>query len=223
MLFLNEQTEIKRHTLSEDIDLVNTIFEYTSISEEVIRNESGLLESVDSDSKLKQFATKAKDFVKRIIENIKNLVYKAIRYVKTKIRGDKEIKLPVIVIEIGSGIHDAFMALDRAYEHTSILISSSAEEIYGDSIKDIISDIEENISKYHDNKSKTDVANAEDINEIINQFDKIVKNLSDKLYKYTDHDNMKENEAANNKYLISVLTKLNSLTNQFIILLTKSM
>ena len=53
MLFLNEQTEIKRHTLSEDIDLVNTIFEYTSISEEVIRNESGLLESVDSDSKLK--------------------------------------------------------------------------------------------------------------------------------------------------------------------------
>ena len=223
MLFLNEQTKIKRHTLSEDIDLVNTIFEYTSISEEVIRNESGLLESVDSNSKLKQFAAKAKDFVKRIIENIKNLVYKAIRYVKTKIRGDKEIKLPVIIIDIGSGIHDAFKAIDHIYESTSIYISDNAEEIYGHKINQIFSDIEENISKYHDAKNETDTSNAKDVNEIINQFDKILKHLSDKLYKNTDYDNMKDNEAVNRKYLISVLTKLNSLVNQFVILLTKAM
>ena len=223
MLFLNEQTEIKRHTLSEDIDLVNTIFEYNSISEEVIRAESGLLESVDSDSKLKQFAAKAKTFILKIVENIKVLVYKAIRYVKTKIRGDKEIKLPVIVIDIGNDIVDAFMVLNHAYENTSIFISSSAEEIYGDKIKDIISGIEENISKYHDSKNATDVTNATYINDIINEFDEIVKGLSAKLYKYTDYDNMKENEAVNRKYLISILSKLNSLTNQFFILLTKSM
>lgn len=223
MLFLNEQTEIKRHTLSEDIDLVNTIFEYNSISEEVIRAESGLLESVDSDSKLKQFAAKAKTFILKIVENIKVLVYKAIRYVKTKIRGDKEIQLPVIVIDIGNDIVDAFMVLNHAYENTSIFISSSAEEIYGDKIKDIISGIEENISKYHDSKNATDATNATYINNIINEFDEIVKGLSAKLHKYTDYDNMKENEAVNRKYLISILSKLNSLVNQFVILLTKSM
>ena len=223
MLFLNEQTKIKRHTLSEDIDLVNTIFEYNAISEEVIKAECGLLESVDSDSKLKQFAAKAKTFILKIVENIKVLVYKAIRFIKTKIRGDKEIKIPLIVLKIGSDLNDAFTMLYKVYSSTSIYISDNAEEIYGDKIKELINGIEENISKYHDDKGGTDTTTAKDINTVINEFDKILKKLAATLHGKASEVNMSENEATNNKYLISVLSKLNSLTNQFVILLTKSM